>query len=152
MKLLQPTSISSSIIEISIFSSIYRGRNSIPLFFTLYLEIAILEEYIGTYLISIIEFLYFRGENSKIHWRWSKWHSVFKWFCSLRILHLKAMMNPVDKKFGWVIKGFSSLQFEKCYSVPVLISDCKWYETYSLYVDLGDIIYSYSDSACWVLM
>lgn len=62
------------------------------------------------------------------------------------------MMNPVDKKFGWVIKGFSSLQFEKCYSVPVLISDCKWYETYSLYVDLGDIIYSYSDSACWVLM
>ncbi|CAN7052316.1 unnamed protein product [Brassica rapa subsp. trilocularis] len=50
------------------------------------------------------------------------------------------MMNPVDKKFGWVIKGFSSLQFEKCYSVPVLISDCKWYETYSLYVDL-DVLF-----------
>lgn len=71
MKLFQLISISSSIIEISIFSSIYEGRNNIPLFFTLYLKIVILEKYIKAYLISIIEFLYFRGENSKIHWRWS---------------------------------------------------------------------------------
>ena len=38
------------------------------LYFLLYiLEIAILEEYIRAYLTSIIEFPYFRGENSKIH-------------------------------------------------------------------------------------
>ncbi|KAL0724708.1 hypothetical protein Bca4012_039307 [Brassica carinata] len=34
------------------------------------------------------------------------------------------MAKAVYKKFNWVIKEFS-LQSEKCYSVPVLISDCK---------------------------
>ncbi|CAL9245922.1 unnamed protein product [Arabidopsis halleri] len=36
------------------------------------------------------------------------------------------MAKPFDKKFGWVIKDFSSLQPDKCYSVPFLISDSKW--------------------------
>ncbi|CAA0387212.1 unnamed protein product [Arabidopsis thaliana] len=36
------------------------------------------------------------------------------------------MAKPFDKKFGWVIKDFSSLQSEKCCSVPVLISESKW--------------------------
>ena len=40
------------------------------LFFTQHLGITVLEEYIETYLISIMKFLYFRGGNSKIHWKW----------------------------------------------------------------------------------
>ncbi|KAL0866983.1 hypothetical protein Bca101_046101 [Brassica carinata] len=36
------------------------------------------------------------------------------------------MAMQVGKKFSWVIKDFSSLQCEKCYSAPVLIGDCKW--------------------------
>ena len=49
MKLLQFT---------SIFPSIYRWENSISLFFTLYLEITILEKYIRIYLIFIIKFFF----------------------------------------------------------------------------------------------
>lgn len=30
------------------------------------------------------------------------------------------------KKFGWEIKNFSSLNSERCYSVPVVIRDYKW--------------------------
>lgn len=55
MKLLQSTSIFYSIIEISISFSIYRGKKCILLFFSLYLEITILEEYIKAYCTSIIE-------------------------------------------------------------------------------------------------
>ncbi|ESQ44244.1 hypothetical protein EUTSA_v10006437mg [Eutrema salsugineum] len=36
------------------------------------------------------------------------------------------MAKKVGKKFAWVIKNFSSLQCKICYSVPVLIADCKW--------------------------
>ncbi|XP_019099877.1 PREDICTED: MATH domain and coiled-coil domain-containing protein At3g58410-like isoform X3 [Camelina sativa] len=36
------------------------------------------------------------------------------------------MTKQVGKKFAWVIKNFSSLQCDKCYSVPVQIGDCKW--------------------------
>lgn len=64
MKLLQPTSISSSIIKIYIFFFIYRRKNSISLFCTLHLEIIILEKHIRTYFTSIIEYFYFRSENN----------------------------------------------------------------------------------------
>ncbi|VVB06167.1 unnamed protein product [Arabis nemorensis] len=37
------------------------------------------------------------------------------------------MTNQVGKKFAWVIKNFSSLQSERCYSDPILIGDCKWH-------------------------
>ena len=63
--MLQPTSIFSSIIEIYIFFFYLEEEIAFLYFFTLYLEIVILEEYIGAYLISIIEFLYFRGEIAK---------------------------------------------------------------------------------------
>ncbi|XP_010507520.2 PREDICTED: MATH domain and coiled-coil domain-containing protein At3g58410-like [Camelina sativa] len=36
------------------------------------------------------------------------------------------MAKQVSKRFAWVIKDFSSLQCDKCYSVPVMIGDCKW--------------------------
>ncbi|CAN6935320.1 unnamed protein product [Brassica oleracea] len=36
------------------------------------------------------------------------------------------MGTQVGKKFAWVIKNFSSLKCEICYSAPVLIGDRKW--------------------------
>ncbi|CAD5326170.1 unnamed protein product [Arabidopsis thaliana] len=36
------------------------------------------------------------------------------------------MAKAVDKKFCWEIKNFSSINSERCHSVPVVIGDCKW--------------------------
>lgn len=42
------------------------------------------------------------------------------------IFYQNSMAKAFDKKFCWEIKNFSSLNSERCYSVPVLIGDCKW--------------------------
>lgn len=41
-------------------------------------------------------------------------------------IFITLMGTQVGKKFAWVIKNFSSLECEICYSAPVLIGDRKW--------------------------
>ncbi|KAL9832800.1 MATH domain and coiled-coil domain-containing protein [Arabidopsis thaliana] len=35
--------------------------------------------------------------------------------------------EEVDNKFTWVIKNFSTLQYDKIYSDPFVIGGCKWH-------------------------
>ncbi|VYS60775.1 unnamed protein product [Arabidopsis thaliana] len=59
------------------------------------------------------------------------------------------MAKAVDKKFCWEIKNFSSINSERCHSVPVVIGDCKWRlvafpkgykaDYLSLYLEVADL-------------
>ncbi|KAF3524386.1 hypothetical protein F2Q69_00049422 [Brassica cretica] len=46
--------------------------------------------------------------------------------CRIVGIFITSMGTQVGKKFAWVIKNFSSLKCEICYSAPVLIGDRKW--------------------------